>query len=313
MSFSRIRKAHLMALLTAVIFSFAFVCIRQLHEEFRQAGVDPKTATFAIFQGRMAITTLAFLPGVFLQRRHIRGLSARDWCFTGGICLSMTFGYHLPLNYGAHHLPSGFVSLLIALGPLFTAFLAHLFLKEDLGALRIFAVTLGFLGIAICLWAQNRLHTISFNDMSSLVGPLFIMFSALDGAIFALLGRSMRKDIPVSIKLGLAMILAMLIGFPLWTTDVIRALGSLSWIGWTALIYLAVVSTYIASLLWYEALRVLNALPVMIYLNVTTVLALLWGAWIFKEDLRLLYLAGATCVVAAVFLTSRPSTTPGAR
>jgi drug/metabolite transporter (DMT)-like permease len=308
-----IRRAHGMALITAVIWSFAFVCIRQLHEEFREAGADPQTATFALFQGRMAITALCFLPGILLERRHIRDLSIRDWIFTLGICLTMTFGYHLPLNHGAHHLPSGFVGLLVSLSPLFGAFLARLFLKENLGPSRIFAVILGFSGIGICLWAQNRLHTISFSNAETLMGPLWIMLAALDGAIFALLGRTMRKDMPVSVKLGLAMLLTILIGAPLWTKEVWVALTSLSWIGWAALAYLSIVSTYIASLLWYEALRVLNALPVMIYLNVTTVLGLFWGALFFREQLRPLYLVGAACVVAAVFLTSRSSVAPAER
>jgi drug/metabolite transporter (DMT)-like permease len=313
MSINPRRRAHALALITAIIWSFAFVGIRELHQEFRAAGVNPRTAIFAMFQARMALTTLSFLPHLFLERSRVRNLSRGDWIFTLGICITMTFGYHLPLNEGSQFLPAGLVGLLVSLGPLFAAFLARIFLKENLSPLRVFAVLLGFTGIAICLWAQSQLHTFSFDDTKTLVGPLFIILAAFDGAIFALLGRSMRKDIPVSLKLGLAMILALIIGLPFWTSDVLKALSMLSWMGWAILFYLAVLSTYLASLLWYEALRVLNALPVMIYLNVTTVLGLFWGALIFKEELQPLYLVGAACVVAAVFLTSRSSVAPTER
>ncbi len=294
-----------MALTTALLWSFAFVCIRETLRQFQSFGATPWQAALALFQLRMLMTAFCFIPGVVRHRRWIGALNGGDWLRVGLLTLTMSFGYHIPLSLGAVEIPSGLTSLLIATSPIFAAVLARLFLKENLGLARVIAVLLGATGIAICLMAQGRLGFSDIHGARNIVAPLFVLAAACDGALFAVLARTVPKDIPASFKLGLAMIATVLLAIPLWDSATLKLLSQLNAWGWAAIAYLAVVCTYAASLLWYGALKTLDAVEVTIYLNATTTLAIGWGALIFHEKIGLLYLGGAACIIGAVFLASR--------
>ncbi len=295
-----------MALTTALFWSMAFVCIREALDQLKTAGAMPWEAALALFQSRMLLTAVAFVPNVVAERKWIRTLNRRDWMFVGIILLTISFGYHLPLNLGAQHLPSGFVSLLIALSPIFAALLARMILKEKLGIARLTSVLLGFLGIGICLVAQKRFRfDIGFLGWDGVLGPVCVMLAAMDGAFFAVIGRSIRKEIPAGLKLGIAMLGTAFLSLPLWNSTILHLLAGLNGKGWLAIFYLAIVCTHTASLLWYGALKTLDTVEVTIYLNATTLFALLWGALIFHEEIRPLYLVGAVCIMAAIFFASR--------
>lgn len=303
------RRAHLMALVTGLVWSFSFVCIRDVLEQFKALGADSWTATLALFQLRMTLSTLAFLPNLFLGRAWITRLERRDWLIVVIITLTMSFGYHLPLYFGARDIPSGFVSLLVSMSPVFASVLARLILGEHLGVSRVAAVLLGLVGIAICLTAQGRL-SLGENSWGGVIGPIFVLLAAFDGAVFAVVGRRLRREIPVGLKLALAMILTMILAIPLWNSQVIHLITHLNFRGWLGVTYLAVVCTHMATLLWYQALKTLDTVEVTIYLNVTTTLAIGWGALLFHETLNPLYLLGACCIVTAVFLASRRRNAP---
>src|SRR3989338_2487037 len=102
------RKAHLMALTASLFWSFAFVCIREILEQLKAAGAAPWGAALALFQTRMLLTALAFVPHVVAERKWMGRLTRRDWLLIGIIMFTCSFGYHFPLNLGAQHLPSGF-------------------------------------------------------------------------------------------------------------------------------------------------------------------------------------------------------------
>ncbi len=300
------RSAHLMALGTALFWSLAFVCIREVLEQLKALGASPWEATVALFQARMILTALAYLPHIFINQKQISFLTLDDWKRVCLIILTMSFGYHLPLNMGAQSLPSGFVGLIVATSPIFAALLARVILQEALGFARLSAVVLGLVGVGICLIAQNRLQ---FDPLilgwASLRDPALVMFSAFDGALFAIVGRRIRREIPVSLKLGLAMLGTVLLALPLWTPHILHLLFQINLRGWFAILYLAIACTYFASLLWYGALKILETVEVTLYLNTTTILALAWGAILFQEQIRPLYGIGVSCVLLAIFFASR--------
>lgn len=216
------RRAHGMALSTALLWSLAFVCIREVLQQFQSLAASPWEAALALFQARMLIAALGFVPNLVADWNRIPLLTRADWRRVAVITLTISFGYHLPLNMGAQRIPSGFVSLIVALGPVFAALLARVFLREKLGLARMAAVTLGFLGIVICLIAQNRLQRSGWTVSDPVIGAAFVMIAAFDGAIFAVAGRTIRREIPIGLKLGLALMGTVFLAIPLWNATTIH-------------------------------------------------------------------------------------------
>jgi drug/metabolite transporter (DMT)-like permease len=132
------------------------------------------------------------------------------------------------------------------------------------------------------------------------------LFTAINGAIFSVVGRSVRKGFPRELLLALAMVGASVIMLPLWKESMIHSYRTISYLSWFNTIYLAFIM-YAGSVLWYKALGVLDAVEVTIYLNVTTILAITWGILFFQERINILYFLGAALILGAIFLVNTSS------
>ncbi len=310
-TFSPRTRAHALALTTALMWSFAFVCIRDVVGQLGRAGATAMEAMLVLFLARISVAGLCYVPHLAAHHRWLGRLRQRDWWLLGAMMLVGTYGYHMPLNYGAQFIPSGFVSLIIATGPVFAAVLAWLLLRERLGTARVAGVAMGLGGIVLCLLGQGRLRIESGAfAWSLLLAPASVFISAFTGALFSITGRALRRDMPKGAALSVAMVGATIIGLPLWSERAFYLLGQLNLRGWLALLYLAVCCIYLASICWMKALQELDAVEVIIYLDCTTALALLWGALLFHERPTWLFLAGAGCIVSGVFLVNRPRFRP---
>ncbi len=305
------RRAHLLALITAIFWSFAFVSIRQVMEQFESAGTATWNSVMAMFLVRVTVSGILFTPLLWHQRAIVRHLGRREWLLVVGVAAFGSFGYHLPLNYGAMTLQSGTVGLMTAMSPIFSAMLAFLLLRERMGPGRIAGVMLGVAGVALCLRAQGVLAWSGDGmDWQGLLAPGAMLIASMSGAAFAIVGRSLGRRVPKAVTLGLGLSLATILALPMWSAEVLRALAVLDGLGWLAMLYLAVICLWLAYWLWYQALSALDTVEVTIYLNLTTVLAILWGFLLYNERVTLVYLWGAACVISAVILVNRRPATP---
>ena len=86
--------------------------------------------------------------------------------------------------------------------------------------------------------------------------------------------------------------------------------ASLTGWGWVALLYLAVVATFLAYIGWYWSLMHLDASELTVFLNVIPVEALALGALVRGESMHPLYLVGAGVIIIGVYLTQSSSAPP---
>lgn len=300
-------KAHLCALVTALLWSFSFVCIRDVLQQYEAHGANSWEAMLLLFQTRIGLSAICFLPHLIRHRRRIPSFSRRDWGLTGLLMVLGTYAYHLPLNFGAQSIPSGFVSLIVATSPLFAAVGAAWLLREHLDGWRLIGLTVGLGGVALCLLGQGQLSWSNGHlQVQNLLGPLLVLAAAVAGAFFSITGRKLPKTMPNSLPMSLALCSAALLALPLWTPRLVEISLQLNARGWLGIVYLAGFCLYLASMLWLRALRDLDTVAVTIYLNATTVLAMGWGALLFDERFSPLYLLGAGLVIGAVILVNRP-------
>lgn len=194
-------------------------------------------------------------------------------------------------------LPTGMAAVLIYLQPILVGVLAWRFLGEPLGVAKLVGLVLGFAGIVV----------VSAAAISGSLPALGIVFAVLTAGSWAagtvLLKRWSRLDpwwaIAVPFTLG---------------TPVLAVLGGAveGWdVGWggsflPALLYVGLIGTALAWVLWTRLLTLGEASRAATYIFFVPLVSLLIGGVLLGEALGITLLVGAVLVGAGVYLANRP-------
>ncbi len=204
-----------------------------------------------------------------------------------GIYVAMLFGY-----WGASYIPSGWISVLWGLSPIFTGILAHIFLGEKtLTWHRMLGALLGVAGLAVIF-----LHSTDFGDNTEL-GVLLIFVGVLGQTGSAVWIKHINAKINglVMTTGGLLVCIPMFI-LTWWVFD-----GS--WperieskvVG--AIVYLAFFGSLIGFTVYYFLLNHVEASKLSLITLVTPVTALLLGHYLNSEALGLSVIMGTALIL----------------
>ena len=232
---------------------------------------------------------------------RIRGLAlprARsDWILLAvtGI-LSFGFNYGL-VFWGEQYITSGLAALLQATTPAFGLVFAHFNLPgERLSWTRIGGVVLGVFGVAVVF--SNQL---AVAGRQALAGCVALLLSSVFVAYSNVLVKKHGKNLnPAIMTLG-----QMLFGLLLLLVASITLEGNPLRYHWTpmaviALLYLAIVGSVIAFLLYYWLILNMDVTKSMLIALVTPVVAVVLGMFVLREELNWRTLAGGAMIMAGI-------------
>lgn len=201
------------------------------------------------------------------------------------------------LYWGLQHMPATTASLLISLTPLPVLLISIFWLREPAAPVQI-------AGLIVCL-----VGGIIFLSPGSLAGePLGIALGTaalFSFAMFGALGREVARDRKVdtlsltALPLGFGGGLLLIIAFP------IEGLPPLSAGGWAIVVWLAVVNTVFAYLIYNHALQTLTALEMNILFNLGPIGTALIAWPLLGEELTAAQYAGMAMVIAGVIAVQR--------
>jgi drug/metabolite transporter (DMT)-like permease len=239
---------------------------------------------------------------------RVRGISlpanSRDWWFlasTGVLAFSLNYGL---VFWGEQYISSGLAAVLQSTLPAFGLVFAHIHLPgERMTWSKIFGVVLGVLGVAVVF--SNQL---AIAGGTALAGSIALVLSAMFAAISNVMvkGHSRKLD-PAILAAGqmfFGLIPLLLIGIPLegnpftyhWTPTAVLAL-----------LYLAVVGSVIAFMLYYWLVHNMDVTKTMLIALVTPVVAVVLGMLVLGEDLNWRTIAGGVMIMAGVRFVTRIS------
>lgn len=215
----------------------------------------------------------------------------------GKVALSGLLGitiYHVALNFGEVHVSAGAASLLIAAGPVFTAILSAIFLRERLTVLGWLGIAVAFTGVAVISFGESGGAT--FEPAS-----LFVLLAALSTAAYFIVSkRGLRTYSPLEFTAYTiwAGTIPMLVFAPGLAQQMRVAAPSAT----LAIIYLGVFPAALAYVLWSYALARMPASLLSAFLYLSPVLAVAI-AWIWIHELpAMLTLVGGAIAVAGVII-----------
>ena len=247
---------------------------------------------------RFVIASLILFAIIWLRRLRLpkRG---EDWwllALTGFLSFSLNYGL---VFWGEQYISSGLAALLQATLPAFGLVIAHFYLPEERMTLaKIAGIVLGVAGVGIVF--SNQL---AVAGSLAFAGCVALVFSSFFAAYSNVLIKARAKDLdPAIISAGqmvFGLIPLLLIGIPLegnpfnfrWTLMAI-----------VSLLYLAVVGSVIAFLLYYWLVRNMDVTKSMLIALVTPVVAVILGMFVLGEELTWRTLLGGLMIMAGIGL-----------
>jgi drug/metabolite transporter (DMT)-like permease len=239
------------------------------------------------------VFTIIRIRGIQLPRARA------DWLLLAvtGI-LSFGFNYGL-VFWGEQHISSGLAALLQSTLPAFGLVFAHFHLPaERLSWTRIAGVVLGVCGVAVVF--SNQL---AIAGRQALAGCVALILSAVCAAYSNVLVKAYAKNLNPAITTGGQMLFGLLlllaVGIPLE--------GNPFRFHWTrmaviALLYLAIVGSVIAFLLYYWLVQNMDVTKSMLIALVTPVVAVILGMLVLNEEFGWRTLAGGAMIISGIAL-----------
>lgn len=281
-------KAILLALLVTFLWSTSFILIK-----WGLAEIPPLT-----FAGlRYSLAFLVLLPLAFTSKNKaaIRNLSQKDWTkliLYGLLFIAFTQG---AMFMGLKLLPAVTVSLWLNFTPLIVAIMAILFLHEYPTIFQWGGAILFIIGIF------TYFFPVSLSESQGL-GLIVMTVGVLANSSSSVLGRDINRSgkfnplVVTVISLGFGSIVLLVSGI------IIQGLPPISTQNLLYLLWLAVINTALAFVIWNYTLRTLTAMESSI-INGTMLIQIAILAWIFLgEGITLQEIIGMSVAAAGAVL-----------
>ena len=282
-------RAYGPLIVLSVIWGMAFVAIRAADME-----LDSNNLTLL----RWIIVAVSFMVLYPFIVKPKAKFEWKDFPRLLVVALSSVAIYHLSLNAAEKTVNASLAGLLISLAPLSTVLLSGLVLHEKITRKIWVALVIAVAGAAV----------ISSPDLSlggtSAFGPLLVVVASLAGATFTVSSK------PLAVKYGpfpvaaWAAFLGTAIMLPLVTPSLVTQAEALSLRGWTAVLYLSLMSTVVANMIYYTLVSRQSIARLGVQLYLVPLVSAAGGVLILSEGLAVTTLAGGALLLVAVALAT---------
>lgn len=249
------------------------------------------------FAGIRFVIAVAILSTIVALRRLSLPRTSRDWLllFVSGI-LAFCVNYG-SLFWGEQYISSGLAAVLQATIPAFGLVIAHFYLPgEQMTPAKIAGIVLGVIGVAVIF--SNQLDVAG---SMAVAGCAALTVSSMSVAYSNVLVKAYGKHLDPAILAGGQMFFGsiplLLIGIP-WEGNPLN-------FNWTpmavvSLIYLAVVGSVVAFLLYYWLVQNMDVTKTMLIALVTPVVAVTLGMLVLDEELHGRTLLGGLMIISGI-------------
>jgi drug/metabolite transporter (DMT)-like permease len=206
--------------------------------------------------------------------------------------------YHVALNFGEVTLSAGAASLLISAGPVFTALLSVVFLRERL-------TVLGWLGIAVAFAGVALISVSGGGGIRFTPGALLVLLSAVVTAGYFILSKPALRHYS-ALEFTSYAIWAGTIPMLVFLPGLVQQFPTAAPSATLAIIYLGIFPAAVAYVTWSYALSRMPASLLAAFLYVSPVLAMFiaW-VWIGEVPALLTVVGGVVSIVGVIIVQAK--------
>lgn len=265
--------------------------------------VSPVTVVWVRFAIGVVILGVAMLI-----RRQFAWPDAKEWgYFTLLGFLGITFHQWLQ-STALLTAEATTTAWIVATTPVFMALLGWLLLREKIKWPQVVGIALAGMGVLIVVTKGNLANVITSRFGTS--GDYLVMVSAANWAIFSALSRPGLQRYPATRMMFFVM-------FPGWLFTTLLLFGSsglgeigrLSLNGWLGVGFLGIFCSGLAYIAWYDALQILPASQLGVFLYLEPVVAAVVAALVLSEPLTVSSLLGGGTILLGVWMVNHGAQT----
>lgn len=269
----------------SIIWGLAFVAIRRA--DFELTSINLTLLRWLIVSaGFLLIYPILIKPKVKFEKKDLPRLLV--------VALTSVVIYHLSLNTAEKQVNASLAGMLISLAPLSTVLLSAAVLHEKIRPRLWLALVLAIAG-SVLISSPD----ISFNS-TTFAGPLLVVLAAVSSAVFTVASKPLTTKYGPFPVAAWAAFLGTAILSPLLTQGLVQQAESLSVDGWASVLYLAILSTVLANMIYFTLVskQKLSRLGIQLYL--VPVVSAVGGVLILNETLGVATIAGGALLLVAV-------------
>lgn len=283
------------AIFTVIIWGGTFIATKIALQE-----VSPATVVWLRFG--MGVIIL----GIAVQLRKQFAIPERaEWLYFALLgFIGVAFHQWLQAN-GLKTAQATTTAWIVATTPVFIAILGWSVLKEKLSAIRIFGIIVAALGVLMIV-SKGNLEAL-FTGHEGTVGDLLVFISAPNWAIYTILSRRGLTRHPATRMMFFVMLMGWLFT-SVWIFGFgpgLGEIGHLDPLGWGAILGLGIFGSGLAYIAYYDALQVLPASQLGVFLNIEPLVTTLLAAPFLGEPITLTVLVGGAIIIAGIYLVNR--------
>ncbi len=257
--------------------------------------IDAVTLTFL----RSVVSIAGLAPLVLARRRRLR-IERGDWKRLVGLGMLGT-GNQLIYMYGIHFTTAANGALLYATTPVVVLILSRFFLHESITAPKALGIILAFVGVSVVIFEKGISLTSDYT-----FGNLVVLVAVIAWAFFTVFGKSMVIKYGALHTTSVAAFIGGAMLFPFGMVTASRFdFALLSTSDWLGIMYLGIGTSIISYLLWYYALRRIDASKLAVFANGQPIVAALLSVVFLQYTFTGAFLVGGTITVAGVVLTQK--------
>jgi len=290
---------HIRLILTTVFWGGTFVAGRLLAEE-----LHPLIASSLRFISASAM----LLTVILIRHRTLPLLSFKQWGAMALLGLTGVFSYNIFFFTGLQTVEAGRASMIIAVTPVITTFLAIFFFRERCNFVRSIGMVLSVCG-ALTVITRGHPFSIFNGDIGGGMGEVYMVGCVLSWAAYTLIGKRLLQDIKPLIAVAYSCTIgAILLLLTALLSGHLTELDKLSLTGVGCIFYFAFFGTTLGFIWFYDGVKKLGASRAVMYVNLVPVSAVLLGTLLLGEHLDTSLLIGGALVFSGLYLINRRPT-----
>lgn len=284
------KSASIIALLLVVlIWGSSFTVIKLGAEE-----IPPITLAFLRFAFALPfLLTLTYLQ----DRRTLRSQVFEDWKIFSILGLAGPALHNILQNLGLQYTSASNASLIIASNPIFITLLDRLYLKEKVTLRLVSGIALAFCGIIVVIRPEEwSLHPLV------VFGDLLCLGSAIFWAFYSVYSRKAMSKYGANEVMTFSVFFGVFFLLPIAFTFEKPVLPASTWV-WFLLLFLSLVCSGLAYLLWGKVLKDVPATKAGVFLFLIPIVSVVIAHFVLSETLDSIFIIGAFLVLVGVAIT----------